>query len=323
MIIQAAKAGPLTAIAGASGATIAGTGERPALLPEPGQAGLDGTQDAMGMMYQLVSEQGQASLSLGQASVTAQSQSQTAALDRERAALQKEEADEASMSGGGLFGDIEHLFSDLGKDLAAGRLDKMAADTVDDTVADSHVWTDLETLAPKVAEYVGIATAVVGAAAMTAATGGAAGIAIVGVAVAISASGMLVAKTGCLGKYSDIIGAGAEVLGAVVSCGASSQLAAGGVLEAATAAGSVVSGGASVVAGAAAIVTGNEQADVVDDTADVQQAMQSIDRSTRIVNELVAGLQDTQTSNKDALKVLAGAAQTYNQTLTLASAGKA
>lgn len=41
------------------------------------------------------------------------------------------------------------------------------------------------------------------------------------------------------------------------------------------------------------------------------------------VADLVAGLKEAQTSNKNALQVLAGAAQTYDQTLTLASAAKA
>ena len=256
------------------------------LLPAPGAGGLDGVQDAMGMMYQLVSQQGQLSLSTGEAGVTTATKNQQAELSRERAALQKEEAAEAAANDGGF-------------------------------------WADLESLAPKIAEYVGIAVAAVAAAAATVFTCGAAGVAIAGIAVALSATGMVVAKTGCLGKYSGLIGAGLEVVGSVMTCGASSGVAASGAVQTAVSVGGMVSGGASVVAGVAAVVTANQQADVVDDTAAVQQAMQQITRDARMMSDLVAGLQDTQKSNKNALKILAGAAQTYNQSLTLEAAGKA
>ena len=258
----------------------------PSLLPAPREGGLDGVQDAMGMMYELVSQQGKLSLSAGETSIAGATRDQNAEIDRERAALQKEEAAEAAANAGGF-------------------------------------WADLESLAPKIAEYVGIAVAVVAAAAATVFTCGAAGVAIAAVAVALSATGMVVAKTGCLGKYSGLIGAGLEMVGSVMTCGATAGMAASSAVETAVMVGGMVSGGASVVAGVATVVTGNEQADVLDDTADVQQAMQLINRDARLMNDLVAGLKDTQQSNRNALKILAGAAQTYNQSLTLAAAGKA
>jgi hypothetical protein len=100
-------------------------------------------------------------------------------------------------------------------------------------------------------------------------------------------------------------------------------MAADSALQSASSIADAASGGADIVAGAATIDTGHKQADVVDDTANVQQTMQTMNRTARIVADLVTGLKSAQQSNKSSLEVLAGAAQTYNQTLTLASAGKA
>jgi len=278
------------------------------------------------MMYELVSKQGESSMSIGETGVDAQNRQEQAQSQHEAAALQQEEADEAKLNSGSLFGSICHIIDDVTGDIAHGRLFDAPADAVSgvvNTVDSPHLFEQLEQLAPQVAEYVGIAAAIVGGAALTAASCGTGGIVVAAVVIALSASGMFVGATHCLGKDSAYIGLGLDVTGAVISLGASSALVANGALQAASAAADGISGATDVVAGAASIVVGNQQADVVDDTADVQQAMQAMNRNQRIATDLVTGLKNAQQSNKSALQVLAGAAQTYNQSLTVASTGKA
>jgi hypothetical protein len=100
-------------------------------------------------------------------------------------------------------------------------------------------------------------------------------------------------------------------------------MAADSALQSASEVADAASGGADIAAGASTIETGHEQANIVDDSANVQQTMTTMNRTARIVADLVAGLKDAQQSNKSSLQILSGAAQTYDQTLTLASAGKA
>jgi len=326
--VGAQRAGRTTATdwTPASGAT-SGAKSPSSLLPDPGSPGLDGTEDAMSLMYELVAKQGQSSMATGQIGVDAQTRSQQGQRARQEAALQQQEADEAKLdTGGGLFGAICHAFVDVGKDLLEGNLVTLPVDSTSDLVNmvdDPHFVAQLEAVAPEVAEYVGVAAAIVGAAALTVASGGTAGIVVAAVVIGLSASGTVVAKTQCLGKDSAYIGLGLEAAGAALSLGASSGVAATGALGTASSVVSGASGAADVLAGASTVVVGHEQADVLDDTADVQQATVAMNRSARMVADLVAGLKEAQTSNKNALQVLAGAAQTYDQTLTLASAAKA
>ena len=296
-----------------------------ALLPQPGTPGLDDVQNAMSMMFKLVSKQGEMSMASGEIGVDAETRQQQAQSAREAAALKQQEADEAKLDSGGLLGEIGHAFEDMGKDLLEGNIGGLAEDTISDAVNivdNPHFGAQLEAIAPAVAEYVGIAAAIVGAAALTVCTCGAGGAVVAAVVIALSASGMVVSKTGCLGKDSAYIGLGLDVAAAVVSFGASSAMLANGAIQTASAVADGVSGATDVVAGAASVVVGHEQADVVDDTADVQQTMQQINQNARLTADLVAGLKAAQDSNKHALQVLSSATQTYNQTLTLASAAK-
>jgi hypothetical protein len=278
----------------------------------------------MGMLYTLVAQQGTSSMSAGEVGVDAATRQQHDVAQRQETALKQEEADEAKLdSGGGLFGAICHVFEHLGDNLVHGRIADAGADAVSDvvnTVDSPHLLAQLEELAPQVAEYVGVAAAVVGAVAITGASGGTGGIAVAAVVVALSASGMLAEKTHCFGKASDAIGLGLEVASAVVSFGGSSAMAADGALRTASAVADGVAGGTGAIAGASSIAVGNVRADALDDAADVRMATQQMNRNARLVADLVAGLKDAQQSNKNALAALAGAAQTYGQTLTLAAA---
>ena len=83
-------------------------------------------------------------------------------------------------------------------------------------------------------------------------------------------------------------------------------------------------GTATILAGVATTEVGKFQGESEDDAADVQEAVDAINQQSRLVNDLIAGLKSSQESNKNALELIAGAAQTYGQTLTTAaSLGKA
>lgn len=296
------------------------------LLPEPGASGLDGAQDAMSMMYELVAKQGNSAMASGEIGVDTQNREQETEAQNEATALKQQEADEAKLETGSLFGSICHIFDSVGTDLAHGRIEDIPGDVICgavNTLDSPHLLQQLEDVAPQVAEYVGIAAAVIGGAALTAATCGAGAVVVAAVVIALSASGMFVSTTKCLGKDSAYIGLGLEVASVVVSCGASSGMAADSALQSASEVADAASGGADIAAGASTVETGHEQANIVDDSANVQQTMTTMNRTARIVADLVAGLKDAQQSNKSSLQILSGAAQTYDQTLTLASAGKA
>jgi hypothetical protein len=284
IIATTQRTAAITAAPSADSASALTPSSPSSLLPEPEVTSQAGIEDAMSMMYELVAKQGQLSMSTGEAGVTAATKEQQAQAKTQEDALNKQEAEEAK--------------------------------------ADSF-WGKLESILPEVAEYVGLAVAAVGAAALTVVTCGTAGIATAAVVVALSASGIVASKTKCFGADSGEIGAGLEIASAVVSFGATSAVAASSALITLTAAADAVGGAADVASGAATVETGVVQADILDDAANVQQASTAINRDTRMMNDLVTGLQASQKSNANALQVLAGASQTYAQTLVLASAGKA
>ena len=118
---------------------------------------------------------------------------------------------------------------------------------------------------------------------------------------------------------------GMEVAGSILTMGATSSAVAtsalGQVAQTVTSAGQVVQGAATVVAGVSSIVVGKFQSEAEDDAADVQAALDGIQRKGRIVSDLVADLKTNAKSNQKALNLVAGAAQTYGQTLTAAGAG--
>jgi hypothetical protein len=192
------------------------TVEKPAagtapLLPDPNPPSLDGMQDAMSMMFALVAKQGQNQQASGEVGVRAQNEQQQSQVQQEAAALKQQEADEAKLNCGSLFGSIFHVIDSVLSDVTHGKIFDAPGDAVSGAVniVDSpQLFTQLEKLAPQVAEYVGIAAACVGAAAFTAATCGTGGIVVAAVVIALSAGGMFVSDTKCFGKDSAYIGLG-------------------------------------------------------------------------------------------------------------------
>lgn len=260
------------------------------LLPEPGAGGLTGTQDALSMMYSLVAKQGQLAMAIGENNVEAASRDQQAMLAIEKQAEQAQQQAEASQSGG--------------------------------------FWHDLLSVAEDVAKVAGIVVAAAAAAVATVFTAGAAGIAVVAIAAILISSGALVSATHCLGKDSAYIGMGLEVAGSIMTMGAASGAVASTALAQAVQTVSTVAqvteGAATILSGVATTQIGKFQGESEDDAADVQQALNAMNQQSRLVNDLIAGLKSSQESNKNALQLIAGAAQTYGQTLTTAaSPGKA
>jgi hypothetical protein len=276
----------------------------------------------MSMMYDLVAKQGNLTMSTAENSVNSVTKEQHAQELQEQAALKQQEAAEAqAASGGGLWGEIGHAFLDVGKDLLEGNVVGACIDPIEDSVniVDNPNFPEqLADIAPQLAEYVGIAAAIVGAAALTVCTGGVGGAVVAAVVVALSASGVFVSKTQCFGKDSAYVSIGLDVAATVVSCGAAAGTTISGAAQTAVAVSDIAAGAADVGAGVSAVVTGNQQADIVDDTADVQQFTSMIARNNRMLGDLVEGMKNAQQSNRAALTVLAQASQTYGQTLTLA-----
>lgn len=259
------------------------------LLPEPGAGGLDGTQDALSMMYSLVAHQGEVTMAIGDSAVAIARREQNTQLEQEKQAELAEQQAEANQGG---------------------------------------FWHDLLSVAEDVAKVAGIVVGVAAVAAATAFTGGTAGIAAVAIAATLISSGAVVSATHCLGKYSDYIGMGMEVAGSIVTMGAAAGTVASSALaqvaHTVSTVATVTQGAATVVAGASSIEVGHFQSESEDDSADVQQALDLMNQDSRLVNEVIAGLQTSQKSNENALKLVAGVASTYGQTTDLAaSSGKA
>jgi hypothetical protein len=266
-----------------------GAGAAASLLPEPCASGLSGAQDALSIMYSLVAHQGQVTLAIGESAITAARREQDAQLQQEKQAELQQQQAEADQGG---------------------------------------FWHDLLSVAEDVAKVAGVVVGVAAAAVASVFTCGTAGIAAVAIAATLISAGAAVSATHCLGKYSDYIGMGMEVVGSIVTMGtASGALASSAVTQVAHAVNTVATvteGAATVVAGVATVEVGHFQSESEDDAADVQEALNMMNEDSRWVNDVITGLKTSQESNQNALKILAGAAKTYGQTITLAaSSGKA
>jgi hypothetical protein len=259
-----------------------------ALLPEPGEASLDGTQDALAMLYTLLGRQQTLSMAVGQASVQTAQRAQNEQIAQERKAEIQQLAAEAAASG---------------------------------------FWGELLSVCETVAKVAGLVVTLAAGAVASIFTGGATAIAAVAVAAVLVSGGMVVSATHCLGKASDWVGMGMEVVAAILTFGASSgAVATGATAQATQAVGSAamyVQGGATILSGASSLAVGHFQSTAENEAADVQQALDTIDTQTRLVDAIVAGLETTQKSSSNALSLIAGAAKSYGQTMTLAASGRA
>jgi hypothetical protein len=267
------------------------TDEALSLLADPHASGFgsDAAENAMSMMYTLIAREGQFSLAIGENAITTARNEQNVQLQQEKQAELAEQQAEANQGG---------------------------------------FWHDLLSVAEDVAKVAGIVVGVAAVAAASVCTCGAAGVAAVVIAATLISAGEVVSATGCLGKDSDYIGMGMEVVGSVITMGvASGALASDALTEVAhtvSTVAQVTGGAATVVAGASTIEVDHFQGETEDDAADLQQAIDAVGTQGRMIDDLLASLKDSEKSNQNALKLIAGADKTYGQAMILAaSAGKA
>jgi hypothetical protein len=150
-------------------------------------------------------------------------------------------------------------------------------------------------------------------------------VAAVAVAAVLISTGFVVSETHCLGKDSGIVGMVAEAGGALVTMGATSGIVASDALSSAAQVVNVTAqatlGVCDVAAGVANIEQGKFESETEDAAADVEQALSQINRQSRLVSDVIDGLKSAQESNKNALRIVLGAAQTLAQTSAFAASG--
>jgi hypothetical protein len=258
-----------------------------ALLPPPGAAALDGTEDALAMIYTLLGRQQTLSMTVGAASVKTQQSEQSVQIGEERRA--EEQQTKANESSG--------------------------------------FWNDLVSICETVAKVAGLVVLLAAGAVAAVFTGGTTAVAAVAVAAVLVSTGMVVSATHCFGKASGWIGMGMEAVASVLTFGAASgAVASSAAAQATQAVGSAalyVQGGATVAGGVSTEVAGHEEAVAQNDAADVQQAVNEMSQESRMVDDVVAGLKNTEQSSQKAMQLVAGVAETYSQTMTLAASGRA
>jgi hypothetical protein len=283
-----------------------------------------GIDDALGVLYAAMSQQGQSSLQIGDARVKSNEDAQKRAIAQEQAAQARERANEAN-HGNGFFGSIGHLISDVTNDAVHLRPDHAVKDTVNDVVEAGKspaFWHDIEQGALWTAKV----AAVVGSVATTIATGGAAGATIAGAALLLSIGGEAVAQTKCFGKDSGAIGLGMEIGGAVAGLGTTllpaASVADEGV-QALAVASNGVSAGATGVEGAAHIRNAEFAAAAQSASADATEAAHHDTEMTQLTTWLIDDMKADDKSRQRGMQATRDAIQGSDQAHAAAAAGVA
>jgi hypothetical protein len=115
------------------------------------------------------------------------------------------------------------------------------------------------------------------------------------------------------------IGNAASSAGAVAKTGADTAKSLSSTARAAVTTAHVVGAAATVAGGVSAIVSSQYQADSIEFEADGKQAKQRMASIDRLIQWVVDGTKETNSSHKRAMETLQGAMQTQGQTLALAS----
>ncbi|MDP9037153.1 MAG: hypothetical protein M3O50_20330 [Myxococcota bacterium] len=324
----ALSAGPAVSPAGQAPALDGVSGER-SVLPAAEPLARAGLNDAMGMLYEVLSTQRQLDVQSGQSQITMDHEKRDKAVADRLAALKRQMADDAS-SGDGFFSSIGHFFEDIASDAGRGRFDLLVDDAGKDieTAWNSPAfWKDLE----EGAMIIGKAALAVGGAVATVVTAGTAAPLLIAAALALSGGGLVVSQTACadgiLGRgASQWLGLALEVGGSLVSAGAS-VAAAGGQAVAASgqsagtqtaaaleAAVDVAGRSLEVVAGAAKFRSGSFAADGQRASTDATIAMQHVARLDRLVASLTETIQQGDHSHQRAQTSLRSAIAIGDQT---------
>ncbi|MGD0526803.1 MAG: hypothetical protein ABSE49_16775 [Polyangiaceae bacterium] len=298
------------------------------LLPDadaPSGASLD---DALGVLYQAMSQQSANSMQAGEATVKVDEKQEQQALADEQAAEARAQAAQAN-HGRGFFSSIGHLVSDVTKDATHLKPEALVKDTVSDVkdAANSPAfWNDLE----KGALYVAKVAAVVGSAVVTTASFGAGAATIAGAALLLSVGGEIVSDTKCFGNASTAIGVGMELGGAAVGVGGAAAASAGLVtmnLSSASktalgvgAAFSALGGTSEAVAGGAQIVNADFAATAQHAAADAQQAVNQNAELQQSVGWEIDDLKAASKTEKGRQQAVQGAIQANDQSTAAAAA---
>jgi len=304
----------------------ASSSAEPTLLPDADSLSGGGIDDALGVLYMAMAQQGQDTMQAGQSTVKVAEKAEQKALADQQAAVAKEEANQADQ-GRGFFSSIGHLVGDVTRDTTHLDPKDLVKDSVDDVkdAADSPAfWNDLEKGALVVAKV----AAVVGSAVATAASLGTAGMTIAGAAVLLSVGcevgGEAVADTKCLGNDSAGVGLGLQLTGVVAGL-AGGFLSPGATVASKTALGvgaaiSGFGGEARMVAGGAHIENQDFAATVQSATADAQHAVNQNAELEQTVSWEIDDLKAADKTDEGAKQATATAIQNNDESTAAAAA---
>ncbi|MET0593808.1 MAG: hypothetical protein ABW133_13985 [Polyangiaceae bacterium] len=285
------------------------------LLPLPADVDRAQVQDALSMLYLLISSRASADMLSAQNQIGANQTAKAEAFKEQLEALRR--AAEASGEGSkGFFESFTDLFVDTVVNLATFDLEGAVVDPLSDLEEmwnSPRFWQDLSAGAGTIAQI----ALVVGGIAATAATCGAAGPLVAGIALALSAGGVAIQETDCLdgvlGKgVSDYFGAGMQLAAGAVCFAAASGSAASWVNTVSNAV-NAGGGAATVVTAGAGIRVAKFEGDVFDAEADGLAAQKMSERMTRLIEWLIDGIQATDESHKRAKETLGEVIQQSDQ----------
>ena len=187
----------------------------------------------------------------------------------------------------------------------------------------SGFWHDFENVAMVVAK-VALAVAAV---AVTVVTAGAASPVLIGVALLFMAGGMVVSQTNCLGDASQWVGAGMQLVGAVLTCGAgmatASETVGSQVLTTTSTAANATGVTAETAAGAAHIEGGVIAADSQNASADLQQSHNQLQHWGQLVSWVISSLGEDDKAQQRGQTTLRGAIATNEKTFAISAASVA
>jgi hypothetical protein len=305
----------------------------PSLLPGAGSMSIDGINDAMSMIYALMSKQSRNQLDSGTTSLKGKQGVRKMHEAEEKAARERQQKADGDGSRG-FFSSIGHFIGDIVHNVTTLHVQDLFTDAKDDVIDAANspeFWKDLESGG----KVIGEVAALVGSAVATGVTFGAAAPALVVVAcigLSMMAAGVLESKVhyleamGMDGDTANAFGIGLSIGGAALTFGAGALAGAGAATGSVTSlaskvmiASDLLAAEGGVVEGTAHIAVGHYKADSEEAGADMTQAKQAIARSQRLIEELLDAVKDINDSHKHALGTLQGAMKTNSQTLVIAS----
>ncbi len=324
-VVQPAAIAPVGFAAAATG--------RPSLLPDAGSLSIDGINDAMSMIYALMSKQSRNDVDSGTASLKGKQGLRKTHEAEAKAARERQQKADGDGSRG-FFSSIGHLLGDIVHNVTTLHVQDLLTDAKDDVVDAANspkFWKDLESGG----KVIGEVAALVGSAVATGLTFGAAAPALVVVTcigLSMMAAGIVESKVhyleamGMDDKTAGAFGLGLSIGGAALTFGAGAAagagVASGSVSSFATKgmiAADLLAAEGGIVEGTAHIEVGQYEGHSREAGADMTQAKQAIARSQRLIEDLLDAVKDINDSHKHALGTLQGAMKTNSQTLVIAS----